>query len=1355
MQQTNKPYALFISYADADRAWVEGYLLDALRTMHIAVHTEAAFRLGAPLLLEFERAIQQSARTLLVLSPAYLAEEIDEFVNILVQSYGLETATWPVIPLILHPVTLPPRLAMLIALDATNPADWDMVVARLAAALGTPVPAPPVIPDCPYPGMAPFGEADQQLFYGREAETKEIIERLRLHPFLTVIGPSGSGKSSLIFAGVLPALRATRLFGRAQWTVKTMRPGVNPLTTLNALDNSTAESGTHTLLIIDQVEELFTLAGADEIAPFQTALLQRSSAPNVYTLLAVRADFYVDLMNTALWPQIQAHRLEVRPLDDYGLRQAIVRPAERVGVFVEAALVERLVADAATEPGMLPLVQETLVLLWDCVERRFLPLRAYEALVLPHSAYAGQGRTGLQVAMSRRADVAFNTVPVERQPIARRIFLRLIQFGEGRADTRRQQPAPELQTTADDPAQFEETLQHLVSCRLLTLNQDEKRKVRLVDLAHEALISGWPMLGAWLNETRIAEQTRRRLEAKSQEWQRLGQAAGGLLDVIELAEAESWLASPDRVDLGASETLLALVKQSRMTIDMAEKAKEAARQRELAQERRLNRRLRWVVALVTLLFVLAAASAWLIDLSRRDARDARNVAEAQLIQNTDNQMPISLLLAIESLDSSAALQAEDLLRAGLALLPMPRYTIQHAADVIDVAFSPDSQWAASVGEDGFVRVLETATGQLVATLPHTRSVLAASFSADGRLLATGGADHAAHVWDVAAGRELVPPMPHDKDVVALVFSPDGQQLASASNENQARVWDYRQTKVIFTAVHEGVVNGITFSPDGKWLATASDDRTARIWDIVTHQMIAEVSHGGQVFRIAFSPDGRQFATASSDATACIWEAATGEQVGCGTHDDWVEDVAFSPNGNLLATASDDGSVRLWDTITLRERLRMYHNHAVNRVAFHPSGRWLATASQDSTARVWDTASGTEMARMIHEEPIENAIFSPDGHLVATAGWDHQARIWNVDLTAEVARFQQDGYIWGLAFSPDGQQMATASDGGLLAATWRIADKKMVDNLPKTTANVGISAAFSRDLHYLAMPSRDNTLRVWDLQAKREIAQFVLIAPVLAEPDTISALAISPDGRWLAGGSDTGLLYVWEIATQKVILQLQQAESITALAFSASGQQLASATFDGSVHLHSLTGEPTTTQLVESIPVMTMTFSPDETQLAMAAADRSVYVWDINSSEEVGSALKHIDDITSLSFSPDGKWVATASATGLVRIWEIATGQEVTRIRHRGRVQAITFSPDGQWLATASGSVAKIWHYQKLEKARSEELITHVCHRLTRNLDLNEWSYYFGSEFYRQTCKNLPDLSDESKLFSNVTPTYAR
>ena len=383
---------LFISHAEADRAWVEGYLLDALDRAGVRHHRETAFALGVPRIVEFENAVKDSRRILLVLSPAYFANDTAQFVDLLAQTFGLETSTWPVIPLVLEPAPLPTRLAMLTKLEATTPEDREEALRKLCALFQRPLPAPPARPPCPYPGMSPFAlDRDGQPtypFFGRDREADRLLQALRKNRFLTVIGSSGSGKSSLVLAGLVPRLRASGLFGPGGWRILVMRPTAEPFAELRkALDADPADpaaAAAHALaaqpdarrllLVVDQCEELFTVAQGDTTA-FQQALVRLAEVPDAHVVLTVRADFYDELMASPLWPAIQRNRAEIAPLDEAGLREAIHKPAEAVGVYVESALVERLAADAAGSPGVLPLVQETLVLLWEKLERRVLPLR--------------------------------------------------------------------------------------------------------------------------------------------------------------------------------------------------------------------------------------------------------------------------------------------------------------------------------------------------------------------------------------------------------------------------------------------------------------------------------------------------------------------------------------------------------------------------------------------------------------------------------------------------------------------------------------------------------------------------------------------------------------------------------------------------------------------------------------------------------------------------------------------------------------------------------------------------------------------------------------------------------------------
>ncbi|MBC8074641.1 MAG: TIR domain-containing protein, partial [Chloroflexales bacterium] len=577
---------IFISYADDAQAWVEGYLLEALRGAGVSCRLEAAFALGVPRLLEFGRAVRESQRTLLVISPRYLIDDTSRFVELLAMTYGIETNSWPVIPLLLDDtLALPAHLALLTRLDAGDPEQWPGMVARLCAELRRPRPPEPTPLDCPYPGLVAFGAHDAGRFHGREAEVLAMVDYLRSQRLLLVVGPSGSGKSSLISAGLLPALQSSTHFGRNTWVMRRLRPSDPTLRAFTARQppnpahaatvvRTLLEQHPHArqvLLVIDQLEELFTQVDRAAQRRYMAALQVLRSVEQCSLLIAMRADFYPDLMDSPLWPIPPSQRLELAPIKGEGLERAIRLPAERCGVHIEPRLIERLMADAADEPGALPLVQEALVLLWARMRRRYIALADYERL-------GSGGRTGLAAAMSIRADATLDALTPEQQTIACRIFLRLVQFGEGRANTRRHTPRADLRTVNDDPQLFDQTLQHLVDHRLLTLNSvalsngapSQRNAIApiaiYVDIAHEALLTGWPTLRRWTEDRRDDEQTRRRLEAQASEWRRHGER-GGLLDAMELAEAERWLDKPAAAELGCSEHLLRLVAASRAEIE--------------------------------------------------------------------------------------------------------------------------------------------------------------------------------------------------------------------------------------------------------------------------------------------------------------------------------------------------------------------------------------------------------------------------------------------------------------------------------------------------------------------------------------------------------------------------------------------------------------------------------------------------------------------------------------------------------------------------------------------------------------------------------------------------------------------
>lgn len=553
-------YAVFLAFAEADRPWVEGFLLPELGLGSSEVITSDDFVPGASLAEEAQRAVLESTRTVLVLSRAFLADRWAGFSELLASHLSVAEGAARLIPLLLEPCDVPVRLAIRLMVDCTEPTRWAGEVSRLRRTLRLPDP-PPERLSCPYPGMAPFGPDEGATFFGRDREVAELHRLVRRRPFVLVVGASGSGKSSLVAAGLGPCLAT-----EPGWVVRRFRPGAQPVGALaSCLGEDPAEprravdavldgaslpdtAAGRLLLVVDQLEEVFTQAASAARAAFFDRLDAFRRVEKCVLVAVLRADFYADFMASPLWPLDVDERVEVAPLRGAELAEAIVRPAAAVGVRLDPALLERLRADAADEPGALPLLQEAMVLLWERRQRRLIEISAYRLL-------GRDGRSGLAVALATRADTALGELDAGQREIARRIMLRLVAFGDGRPDTRRRQLRAELTGTDHDRSRVDGVLRRLIAHRLLTVDRDDDLTPggARVDLTHETLIAGWPTLQRWIVEGRADETLRRKVEQDAAEWAGHGADRGLLYRGSRLAESLEWSAR-DREELSAGAT---------------------------------------------------------------------------------------------------------------------------------------------------------------------------------------------------------------------------------------------------------------------------------------------------------------------------------------------------------------------------------------------------------------------------------------------------------------------------------------------------------------------------------------------------------------------------------------------------------------------------------------------------------------------------------------------------------------------------------------------------------------------------------------------------------------------------------
>jgi WD40 repeat protein/serine/threonine protein kinase len=581
---------------------------------------------------------------------------------------------------------------------------------------------------------------------------------------------------------------------------------------------------------------------------------------------------------------------------------------------------------------------------------------------------------------------------------------------------------------------------------------------------------------------------------------------------------------------------------------------------------------------------------------------------------------------------------------------------------------------------------------LLRSFPHDQSVVTASFSPDAKWVVTASDDHTARVWDVATGQEVGQPLQHESRVNTATFSPDGKSVVTASADHTARVWEAATGKAIGEPLrHDSRVNSASFSPDGKWVVTASEDSTARVWEMATGQAVGKpLRHDGFVYTAGFSSDGKWVVTTSSDHTARIWEAATGNPVGQPLqHDQDVWSAAFSPDGKLVVTASSDRTARIWELMTgkaVAEPLR--HEGGVNTALFSPDGEWVVTASEDHTARVWEAATGKPVSQPLrHEGGVNNAAFSPDGIWIVTSSQDRTACIWESASGKLVGQpLRHESIVNGASFSPDGNRIVTAS-AGRAALVWNATNGGAARQPLRHDGNV-TNAAFSPDGKWVITTSSDHTSRVWQVATGEAIGQ------PLQQNGSVNAAGYSPDGKLVVTGSADGTAQVWEAATGKLTGQtLVHHGGVSSVIFSPDGKWIATASWDASARVwETATGKPVCPPLRHDASVYGVAFSPDGKWVVTASADRTARIWEAATGKPVGKPLRHDGYVLDSSFSPDGKWVVTASADGTARIWVATTGNAVSQpLRHSDSVRRAAFSPDGRWVVTASADgTAQMW-----------------------------------------------------------------
>jgi WD40 repeat protein/TPR repeat protein len=1195
----------------------------------------------------------------------------------------------------------------------------------------------------PFRGLESYEFKHAPIFYGQDVALAKAMLQLTANaengsPFLLVLGASGSGKSSLVRAGIVPKLfvprripgtaflrrvvfrpgdaregedlfdalarRLTTQVNDQSGVSELIGPGQSAASLAAHLRNATAAPGypiaivlgqltaqalqsghmldyetAKVVLVVDQLEELFT---GDRISPAERlqfiallAGLVRSGL--VWIVAAMRRDFWHRAEETPELLRLSEGmgRLELAPPTPFQLSQMIRRPAEAAGVSFEV--------HETTNVALNEVISEEVAR-----EPGALPLLSYlldqlyrndvleaHGHTLTYATYDELGR--LEGAIATKAEAVLQRcAPEDRQALGSVLFS-LVEMGTAEGNVERA-VARRVPLSTFKPGTPQRRLVEALldpDARLLVSDADRERSPT-VRVAHESLISRWAQARDFVQRNAEALRIRHRIEERYALWHAL---QGGRPAAIpsESAPSRSMAAS-----LAAWRSRLRREHGLLSDIDLADG-------RRLLKERRADTEPHLVAYIersiaddkrirTRSLRVLTAVSGVVTLLAI--IASAAGIMASNRQHEAEYQAAETLKAQARLLTEAAALRLKDRDLPGaqgiiLEVLTNPRFAQGHTPAAISV-----------------FQEVRAADAEIAVLSGDTDFIRSVGFSPDGTRIVTASADMTARIWDARTGTQLTVLSGHRDRVYSAVYSPDGTRIVTASWDKTVRIWDAR-TGAFLTELsgHSDVVRDAAYSPDGTRIVTASADKTARIWDARTGaELTVLAGHGGIVYSAAYSPDGTRVVTASADKSARIWDARTGVEltvlVG---HADDVRSAAYSPDGTRIVTAAYDQTARIWDAHTGAQLTVLAgHGDAVYSAAYSPDGTRIVTASVDKTARIWDARSGAVLSVLAgHADAVYFAAYSPDGNFIVTGSNDRTARIWSARVGSDlVVLAGHGGVVYSAAYSPDGSRIITVS----LDKTARIWDAHTGAKLAVLAGHGDrvYAAAYSPDGTRIVTASYDKTARIWDAHTGAELT-------VLAgHDDRVSSAAYSPDGTRIVTASWDKTARIWDAHTGAELTVLAgHGGFVLSAAYSPDGTRIVTTSVDKTARIwDARTGAELTELSGHSDRISSAAYSPDGTRIVTACFDKTARIWDARTGAELTVLAGHGDRVESAVYSPDGTRIVTASLDKTARIWDARTGAQLAVLSgHADAVHSAAFSPNNTRIVTGSDDkTARVW-----------------------------------------------------------------
>ncbi len=1163
---------------------------------------------------------------------------------------------------------------------------------------------------CPYRGLFAFREQDAHLFFGREQFTRDLVAAVKKQQLVAVVGASGSGKSSVVFAGLIPSLRQDT---NCNWEIASFRPGNNPITALaaalgnrkwgleggqggieNLFPHSPSPSlplsplpplppsllrlreidleiafkhddralyrvidrhiqqnpRTRLVLIVDQFEELYTLCPESERQHFLNVLLNAIKyAPGLTLVLTLRADFYGHALSDRNFSDLlQGNVQNLAPMSRDELRSAIVSPAARMQIQLEDGLTNQLISAVYGHAGRLPLLEFALTQLWgkQCQG------------VLTNSAYTEIG--GVEEALANHAETEYAQLGEIDRNRAQRIFMQLVQLGDGCEPTRRLAMREEVKEENWD------LVTRLASSRLVVTNRNESTCEETVEIVHEALVRNWGRLRYWIQVDGEFRHWQEQLRLGIRQWEKSNRDNGVLLRGKLLTDAEHWqnhrcdeLSASDRNFINAS-------------LDL--------RQRKLHKQKR-DRRLTIFGLSVGLVLSLILAGYALRQSRRAQVNEVLAVEKSSQALLASNNRLDALVEAMAAWQKFRSLNlvgddtkdAEKSLKATLQNAVYSASLLQHVntnfaefnrlsdfkAAVYAVAYSPNNQLIATGSADKSVK-LWGQDSKLLANLPgHKGTVWGVAFSPDSKTLVSVSDDKTVKVWglDEFGKYKQLRSWNDDAEIYTVSFNPNQQIIATGGKNKTVKIWKLDGTLITQLQGHTAAIRAVEFSRDGNFIASGSEDGTVKIWqsDITTsktnktnYQLLYTLKHQGVVRTVAFSPDGEIIATAGADKVIKLWQTSDGKFLNSlNGHNDTVYSIAWSPNGQTLASASQDKTIKLWQRNGGLQTTLKAHTDRIYAIAFSPDGQSMASSARDRTVKLWKSQKNFLTALNGHQDNVSGVEFSPDGKNIVTASWDGTVKLWKPDGTLINSFTGHKDRVYTVAYSPKGEMIASGSRDKSIKL-WK-PNGELIKTLENAHEGWVSSIVFNPDGEIFASSGRDNDIRIW----KKDGTQ---ITTFKGHTDGVNRLAFSADGKILVSGSSDNTIRIWSREGIPLHTLKSHEDEVTGVAISPDSKTIASTSLDRTIKLwkiadgsliKTITGNNQHTDAIRSI-----TFSPDGKIMASASIDKTIKMW--KSDGQFITTLKaHNDSVTQLKFSLDNKKLVSASSDKTVVLWDLA------------------------------------------------------------------------------------------------------